>query len=887
MKSEPDNKMNAKNDEMVLSGDILVVDDEVPNLKLMTQLLAPEGYRVRPAKRPQLAIDSALAKPPALILLDVRMPEMDGFEVCRRLKQDERTRDIPIIFVSALRDVKDKVRGLEAGGVDFISKPYQEREVLARVRTHIELRSMQLNLEEMVASRTAQVIEQQERFRATFEQAAIGMAHVSPEGKFLRINQKFCDIVGYSREEMLKLSFQEITHADDLESDLKYVQQVLSREIENYSLEKRYYRKDGSIVWITLTVSLMFDDKGAPDYFIGAVQDISERKQLEETKSLLLHDYGERLKEIQCLHAISNSTRTKSSLDEVFQDAVSAIPPGWHYPEFTRGKLRYGEETWVSEPFEESEWNQSADIIVNGKIRGRVEVYYLEESPTLDEGPFMKEERTLLDDIARTLSESIEHRKSNQNLLQSEMKYRDLVDNSLIGVFTTTTEGGFLFVNEAIVRMYDFDNAEHMLTEGALSRWVEVERREQMLAELRSVGSVSNFQVETYTHTGRRIHVIFSATMNSGVISGMVMDITEMRKAKEKLSKSEEKFRTLIENIPDVTWTTDSEGKTTFMSSNIESIYGYTRNEIYGQGETLWFKRIHPDDVENVKRAFESLFDNNGSQYDIEYRIQRKDGVWIWLHDRSIATYEKGGMTFANGIFSDITERRRTEERLRVATSELIFAEEKERQSIASELHDGAAQSLALARLQLAEATGAVTGSAAETALDKASQQVRQSLEQIRSVLLDLSSPTLHQMGLSTGLSEWLDDNIRDKYGLRTVFHDECGEVLLPDEMRFLLFRNVRELLTNVVKHGQAHSVSVNMARVGQTLQIVVEDDGVGFAPASLNNLPDNSGGFGLFSIRERMTDLGGSLQLVTAPGKGCKATLFAPLESVEEGDSQ
>jgi len=89
-----------------LGGDILVVDDEVPNLQLLTQLLSGAGYRVRPARGPQLALDSALAQPPSLILLDVRMPEMDGFEVCRRLKQDERTRDVPVIFVSALRDAQ-------------------------------------------------------------------------------------------------------------------------------------------------------------------------------------------------------------------------------------------------------------------------------------------------------------------------------------------------------------------------------------------------------------------------------------------------------------------------------------------------------------------------------------------------------------------------------------------------------------------------------------------------------------------------------------------------------------------------------------------------------------------------------------------------------------
>ena len=106
-----------------LAGHILIIDDEAPNLQLLSELLGKEGYHVRPAKQPQMAIKSALAQPPSLILLDVRMPDMDGFEVCKRLKQDGRTCDIPIIFISALQDVHSRVHGLEAGGVDFISKP--------------------------------------------------------------------------------------------------------------------------------------------------------------------------------------------------------------------------------------------------------------------------------------------------------------------------------------------------------------------------------------------------------------------------------------------------------------------------------------------------------------------------------------------------------------------------------------------------------------------------------------------------------------------------------------------------------------------------------------------------------------------------------------------
>ena len=144
-------------DSNIDMSDIIIVDDESANLQLLSELLGREGYQVRPTDSPQLAIASALAQPPALILLDVRMPEMDGFEVCRLLKQDERTREIPIIFVSALQDVEDKVRGFEAGGVDFISKPFQEPEVMARVRTHLTLRNMQLHLENLVAKRTAEL----------------------------------------------------------------------------------------------------------------------------------------------------------------------------------------------------------------------------------------------------------------------------------------------------------------------------------------------------------------------------------------------------------------------------------------------------------------------------------------------------------------------------------------------------------------------------------------------------------------------------------------------------------------------------------------------------------------------------------------------------------
>ena len=266
-----------------------MVDDTIASLQLLTEILSAEGYRVRPADGAQVALESALAHPPSLILLDVRMPEMSGFEVCRRLKQDERTRDVPIIFVSALQEVEDRVQGFEVGGVDFVSKPFEEAEVLARVKTHLQLRTMQLHLEELVTERTAELLQanenlqkSEERFRATFEQAAVGIAHVAADGRFLRLNQRFCDITGYSHDEMLARTFQDITHPDDLDADLEQVRQLLAGRADSYAMEKRYIRRNRDIVWINLTVSLLREPTGEPRYFISVIEDITERVQAQE-----------------------------------------------------------------------------------------------------------------------------------------------------------------------------------------------------------------------------------------------------------------------------------------------------------------------------------------------------------------------------------------------------------------------------------------------------------------------------------------------------------------------------------------------------------------------------------------------------------------------------
>jgi PAS domain S-box-containing protein len=130
--------------------------------------------------------------------------------------------------------------------------------------------------------------ESEERFRATFEHAAIGAAQVGIDGRWLRVNRRLGEIVGYEPEELLKTTFQDITHPDDLEGDIEQMGRLLKGELQTYTLEKRYLRGDGPVVWVNLTVSLVRDSAGEPAYFIAVIEDISERKKTEEERDLLL-----------------------------------------------------------------------------------------------------------------------------------------------------------------------------------------------------------------------------------------------------------------------------------------------------------------------------------------------------------------------------------------------------------------------------------------------------------------------------------------------------------------------------------------------------------------------------------------------------------------------
>jgi PAS domain S-box-containing protein len=240
----------------------------------------------------------------------------------------------------------------------------------------------------------------------------------------------------------------------------------------------------------------------------------------------------------------------------------------------------------------------------------------------------------------------------------------------------------------------------------------------------------------------------------------------------------------------------------------------------------------------------------------------------------------------ATKLEREIAERIRAEEtllvhqrKLRSLASELSLAEERERRRIATGLHDHACQTLVLSRMKLQglgqslppDSLDEITGIC--HTLDKTNEDVRR-------LIFDLSSPTLYRFGLEPALEELLEDKLRTEHGIRCTFCDDGAAKPLAEDVRILLFQSVRELLINIVKHAQAHEVSLDIVRQDDSVRIAIRDDGVGFDVEEVLSASSRSRGFGLFNIKERLDYIGGSLDMDSRSGQGSRFTLVACLEA-------
>jgi signal transduction histidine kinase len=208
----------------------------------------------------------------------------------------------------------------------------------------------------------------------------------------------------------------------------------------------------------------------------------------------------------------------------------------------------------------------------------------------------------------------------------------------------------------------------------------------------------------------------------------------------------------------------------------------------------------------------------------------------------------------------------------------LLITEERQRRRLASDIHDSISQNLAISKIELDELRKLISSSSISRHLNKISGLISQTIEQIRSMTFELSPPVLYGIGLGAAIED-LAKKMQKQFGIHIHLADDKQSKVLNEDLRVLVFRAVQELLFNVVKHARTLEVRISLARDRDTIKICVEDDGIGFDIVETDPYAHRMGGFGLFSIKERLQHMGGGFEMVSEPGQGTRVSLTVPLE--------
>ena len=389
--------------------------------------------------------------------------------------------------------------------------------------------------------------------------------------------------------------------------------------------------------------------------------------------------------------------------------------------------------------------------------------------------------------------------------------------------------------------------------------------------------------------TGDQVRVIINHTyIPPDWLVMYIEDVTSRRQAEIELRERESRFRTIADFTFDWEYWLGSDGTFLWVSPSCERTTGYDADE-FMQDHNLFYEIIHPEDRPVVRSL---LMEKAQTKYcHMEYRIFRSDGQVRWISHNCQAVFGADGVWQGRrASCRDVTGRKEVEERLlayqrelRSLASELTFTEERARRRIAVDLHDRVGHTLAMCQIRLNQLQMTVDEPNVSRTLESVVELVESAISDTRTLILDISPPALYELGLEAALDE-LAQEIQDKHGIVTSVEDDGLPKPMSTDTRVALYRSAREAMINVVKHAHSPRMKVSIKRVRREISVEIEDEGQGFDTELLQAELSKRKSFGLFSIRERMSHMGGGMQIHSRAGWGTAVYLTAPLEENASG---
>ncbi|HEY9649651.1 MAG TPA: PAS domain S-box protein, partial [Coleofasciculaceae cyanobacterium] len=526
----------------------------------------------------------------------------------------------------------------------------------------------------------------EKRFRSAFETAAVGMCLVSPEGRCLDANRSVCQLLGYSKQELLTLTWREITYPEDVETDLKLAQQLWDGEISSYQLEKRYLHKRGQIIWGLLSVSLIRDLRQNPLYFIGQLQDISDRKAAE----LSLRTVSDRLQYLLTASpAVIFSSPTHGDYTATFISPNVSSILGYEAQNFRESSKFWAMRVHPDDL--ERITSSFPKIFEQGSCS--YEYRFLHADGTYHW--LSSQLRLVQDELGNPLEfvgymiDISDKKRTEEKLRETQQHLQAILDYSPAAIYVIDRDNKHLLVNRC------YETLVSMTPEKIIGKTIY----EVWPTEFCDAFAINNQQIlqsgepmefeEVAPHAdGMHTYItikfpLYNTNGDAYAVCGISADITERKQAEEELRTSQRFIQKIADSSPNLLYLYDlEEQRNIYVNRRITQMLGYTPEEVQAMGNQLFPTLMHPDDLRvapEKQRQMAAACD--GDVIDFEYRLRHKNGEWRWLYswDTPFARNADGKPTQILGTATDISDRKQlelalqqSEERFRTCVENLL-----------------------------------------------------------------------------------------------------------------------------------------------------------------------------------------------------------------------
>jgi PAS domain S-box-containing protein len=523
-----------------------------------------------------------------------------------------------------------------------------------------------------------------------------------------------------------------------------------------------------------------------------------------------------------------------------------------------------------------------AFILVPLTVRGKV-IGVLLADRVHEDAMITDSDREFIVSFANQIAIALENAVLYRKLEVSERKYRELVENAHEGIWIIDETGSIKFANRRMREITGHDKLENRKIYDLLDKDNQARLREVMAQN--RMNNVAQQELDITCKNLELASVIMSSVplFEDGRFVGafaMFSDITALR-------ETEKRFHKIFEEAAIGMTLGDLSGRLLDVNPAFLKMLGYEKHEVINKH----FKDfLHPEDALKSVRLFQELGKGSRDSYSRENRYLHKENRVVWGQVTvSLLRAVGGAPQFAIGMVADISDRKKAEEDIRTyqeqlqsLASELSLTEERERRRLGTDLHDHIGQALAISKIKLGVLQKSITVDQQAKSLSEVRELIDQMIQDTRSLTFELSLPVLYELGFEAAV-DWFARQVRSQHGLQVDVQKDMLPIPMDDEIKVLLFRSVRELMLNIVKHAQAHNAQVTIRRENDEVSIAVEDDGVGIRDQRQDSKLKSNGGFGLFSIRERLRYLGGQVQVEPGRARGTRITLVVPLQHAKK----